>query len=153
MSEEAQALADAAKLPLDERVAHSNWKARSAAYEAIKAGCNSVFDSEDPILLEYGERNFLGVAQSWGLHAVQLLLYYCSGCTPFVSLEHHAIRLCGHKGTAVTFCAMQLGSFQRQPQMATQQRWTRPWKLCRPFWRRHLRVLQPGLRDQSAATS
>lgn len=48
-------MAEAAKLPLDERVAHSNWKVRIAAYEAIKAGCTSVFDPEDPVLGEYGE--------------------------------------------------------------------------------------------------
>jgi hypothetical protein len=54
MSDEAEILAAAAKLPLDERVAHSNWKVRAAAYEAIIAGCNGVFDSGDPILSEYG---------------------------------------------------------------------------------------------------
>lgn len=53
--EEAKVLAAAAKLPLEEQVAHSNWKARSAAYEAIKAGCNAVFDASDPVLAEYGE--------------------------------------------------------------------------------------------------
>lgn len=56
--DEAQVLADAAKLPLDERVGHSNWKVRSAAYDAIKAGCNSVFNSEDPVLGEYGECSY-----------------------------------------------------------------------------------------------
>jgi cytoskeleton-associated protein 5 len=53
--EEAEVLTAASKLPLDERVAHSNWKARVAAYEAIKAGCNNVFDPSDPVLGEYGE--------------------------------------------------------------------------------------------------
>lgn len=52
---EEQVLAAAAKLSLEERVAHSNWKVRSAVYDAIKAGCNSVFDSEDPVLADYGE--------------------------------------------------------------------------------------------------
>lgn len=79
-------LADAAKLPLDERVAHSNWKARSAAYEAVKAGCSSVFDSEDPVLLEYGERNLLGVAQSWGL----LCNYCCTTAVVVHPLWHHS---------------------------------------------------------------
>lgn len=58
MSDDNEILAAAAKLPLDERVAHSNWKVRAAAYEAIKAGCNSVFDSEDPVLSEYGMHTF-----------------------------------------------------------------------------------------------
>jgi cytoskeleton-associated protein 5 len=51
---EAEILAEALKLPLDERVAHSNWKVRVAAYEAIKAGCNNVFDPSDPVLGQYG---------------------------------------------------------------------------------------------------
>lgn len=55
MSEEAQILADAAKLPIDERCAHANWKVRSAAYEQIRASCNSVFDQSDPILSDYGK--------------------------------------------------------------------------------------------------
>lgn len=55
MAEEAQLLADAAKLPIDERCSHANWKVRSAAYEQIKASCNSVFDSSDPVLSEYGK--------------------------------------------------------------------------------------------------
>jgi hypothetical protein len=54
MSDEAEILAAAAKLPLDERVAHGNWKVRATAYDAIKAGCNGVFDIEDPILNEFG---------------------------------------------------------------------------------------------------
>lgn len=56
--EESQILAAAAKLPLDERVAHTNWKVRSAAYEAIKAGCDNVFSADDPVLSEYGETSW-----------------------------------------------------------------------------------------------
>jgi hypothetical protein len=55
MAEEAAVLAEAAKLPIDERVAHSNWKVRSAAYEFIKSKCGSVFDPSDPCLAEFGE--------------------------------------------------------------------------------------------------
>lgn len=57
MAEEAELLADAAKLRIDERCAHANWKVRSAAYEQIKTSCNSVFDPSDPILNEYGKCN------------------------------------------------------------------------------------------------
>lgn len=54
MAEEGVLLAEAAKLSIDERVAHSNWKVRSAAYEYIKSACNSVFDQSNPCLADFG---------------------------------------------------------------------------------------------------
>lgn len=54
--DETKALADAKKLPIGERVAHPNWKARNAAYEDIRAACQRVLDESDPCLGEYGER-------------------------------------------------------------------------------------------------
>lgn len=70
---EADVLAEALKLPLDERVAHSNWKARVAAYEAIKAGCNNVFDPSDPVLGDYGRYHGFaeGALRSTGCSAMQ----------------------------------------------------------------------------------
>lgn len=47
-------LAEAKKLPLPERVAHSNWKARVAAYEDISAACREIYDDADPRLSEFG---------------------------------------------------------------------------------------------------
>ena len=40
---------------LGDRVAHKNWKVRCEVYEEIKASCQRVFSSEDPILSQYGE--------------------------------------------------------------------------------------------------
>lgn len=47
-------LAAAKRLPLAERIEHSNWKVRSAAHEDVKAACESAFSSADPILNESG---------------------------------------------------------------------------------------------------
>lgn len=47
-------LAEAAKLPLDERAAHANWKVRSAAYDDLKAQCDRVLSDGDLILGELG---------------------------------------------------------------------------------------------------
>lgn len=48
-------LKEALKLPIEERVAHANWKVRSAAYEDIRAAVGRVFSDTDPVLAEYGE--------------------------------------------------------------------------------------------------
>eukprot|EP00775_Hariotina_reticulata_P007310 gene7310-7523_t len=53
MSDEEKLLADAAKLSVEERCVHTSWKVRSAAYEHIKAACEKVFDSSDPVLSEF----------------------------------------------------------------------------------------------------
>ena len=59
--EEAQILAAAKKLPLDERVEHKNWKVRSEAYEDIRTGCERAFSKSDPILGQAGKSNgFVG---------------------------------------------------------------------------------------------
>jgi hypothetical protein len=52
--DEAKVLEQAKKLPLAERVAHANWKARSAAWEDIKKSCDSLFNDGDPVLDQYG---------------------------------------------------------------------------------------------------
>ncbi len=53
--DDAKVLAEAAKLPMEERATHSNWKVRSAAYESMKDTCAKVFSDSDPVLSEYGE--------------------------------------------------------------------------------------------------
>ena len=53
--DEAQVLAAAKKLPLEDRVEHKNWKVRSEAYEDVRAGCTSAFSSSDPIIDAAGE--------------------------------------------------------------------------------------------------
>ena len=50
-----EVMQEAAKLPLDERATHANWKVRSAAFEDIKAGAERVFSADDPTLSDYGE--------------------------------------------------------------------------------------------------
>ena len=53
--DEAATLQAARSQPLGDRVAHKNWKVRCEVYEEIKASCQRVFSSEDPILSQYGE--------------------------------------------------------------------------------------------------
>ena len=52
--DEVKVLADAKKLPMPERVAHANWKARNAAYSDIGVACQRVYEDSDPCLNEYG---------------------------------------------------------------------------------------------------
>ena len=54
MSEEAQQIAEAKRLPWSDRIAHGNWKVRSAAFDDINAACNGVYDPSDPCLTEFG---------------------------------------------------------------------------------------------------
>ena len=54
MAEEAEVLAEAAKLPIAERAAHANWKARAAAFEDVKAACERAFSADDPQLQTFG---------------------------------------------------------------------------------------------------
>lgn len=51
---EAQVLGEAKKLSYADRLAHANWKVRSAAYDDINAACNGVYDPNDPCLQEFG---------------------------------------------------------------------------------------------------
>lgn len=51
--DERKMLDEAAKLPMAERVGHSNWKVRVAAYEEIKKDCDKAFDENDPILNDH----------------------------------------------------------------------------------------------------
>lgn len=48
-------LAEAQKLPISDRVAHGNWKVRSAAYEEIASVCGKTADPTHKIFAEYGE--------------------------------------------------------------------------------------------------
>lgn len=52
--DEVKLLADAKKLHISDRVAHTNWKVRSAAYEDIIKACDGIYDESDPLLNEYG---------------------------------------------------------------------------------------------------
>lgn len=52
--DEAKVLAEAAKLPMEDRATHANWKVRSAAFDDIKNGCARIFDGSDPSLNTYG---------------------------------------------------------------------------------------------------
>jgi hypothetical protein len=65
MADDEQALQkqldDAKKLPIDERVKHSNWKVRSAAFEHIKDACEKAFDEEDPVLDSFGTVSAAGL--------------------------------------------------------------------------------------------
>ena len=64
--DEVKILADAKKMPMAERVAHANWKARNAAYEDIKLACQRVYEESDPILTEYGRIHFSGYVSFLG---------------------------------------------------------------------------------------
>lgn len=70
--EEATLLAEAAKLPLAERAAHSLWKARVAAYEEVAAVCQRVFSSDDPQLEKFGEPS-PHIRRLWGRLHLQAL--------------------------------------------------------------------------------
>ena len=54
--DEVRLLAEAAKMDMEDRVAHPNWKARSAAYDEMKAGLARIFEDSDPLLSKYGMR-------------------------------------------------------------------------------------------------
>ena len=48
--DELRVLAEAAKLPLAEQVAHKNWRVRLQAFDSIKAACEGAAGPEDPAL-------------------------------------------------------------------------------------------------------
>lgn len=54
-ADEVKLLADAKKLAMPERCAHTNWKVRNTAYEEVRDACKQVYDENDPCLAEYGE--------------------------------------------------------------------------------------------------
>ncbi|KAK6797544.1 hypothetical protein RDI58_005246 [Solanum bulbocastanum] len=54
MSEDEKLLKEAKKLPWDERLAHKNWKVRNDANIDLAAVCDSITDSKDPRLREFG---------------------------------------------------------------------------------------------------
>ncbi|EFJ44246.1 microtubule organizing protein mora [Volvox carteri f. nagariensis] len=85
-------LAEAKKLPLPDRIAHSNWKARVAAYEDISAACREIYDDADPRLSEFAplfpkavtEANAAAVDK-----ALDALVVFLTKAT-----EQHASRIC-----------------------------------------------------------
>lgn len=56
MADEAQVLAEAAKQPLSEQLAHSSWKVRAQALTSIQQKLSRAFSCEDAIFAEAGER-------------------------------------------------------------------------------------------------
>lgn len=54
-SDDSKVLAEALKLPLAERAAHSNWKVRAEAYDDVKATCARILDASDPWLAGCGK--------------------------------------------------------------------------------------------------
>jgi cytoskeleton-associated protein 5 len=56
MADEATAIQEAKKLPWVDRLAHTNWKVRSAAFDDINVACNGVYDENDPCLHEFGAK-------------------------------------------------------------------------------------------------
>ncbi|CAI7892594.1 unnamed protein product [Closterium sp. NIES-54] len=53
-SEEEKVLQEAKKLPLEDRIAHKNWKVRNEVYLDIADSCNKIKDPKDPKLKEFG---------------------------------------------------------------------------------------------------
>ncbi|KAL6753732.1 armadillo-type protein [Haematococcus lacustris] len=51
--EEAQVLRESKKWAWPDRVAHSNWKVRSSAYDDIRVACTAVYEETDPCLTEF----------------------------------------------------------------------------------------------------
>ena len=54
--DDGRVLKEAEKLPISDRVTHSNWKARVAAFEHIAVECKRIYDEADPLLSEFGEQ-------------------------------------------------------------------------------------------------
>eukprot|EP00983_Pelagomonas_calceolata_P131443 1161776-Pelagomonas_calceolata.AAC.11 len=77
MSDEATAIAEAKKLPWPDRIAHPNWKVRSAAFDDINVACNGVYDENDPCLQEFGRRS--KHAEGW----TGASCTFCSVCSIF----------------------------------------------------------------------
>jgi hypothetical protein len=51
---ESNALEEAEKLPLNQRIEHSNWKVRLNAYEILEKKFQEAEESTSPIFNEYG---------------------------------------------------------------------------------------------------
>ncbi|GLC42611.1 hypothetical protein PLESTB_001118900 [Pleodorina starrii] len=85
-------LAEAKKLPLTDRVAHANWKARVAAYEDISAACKEIYDDADPRLNEFAPLFPKAVSEP-NAAAVDKAL---DALTAFLAkaTEQHASRIC-----------------------------------------------------------
>lgn len=59
MSEDEKLLKEAKKLPWEDRLAHKNWKVRNDANIDLAAVCDSITDTKDPRIREFGELGFL----------------------------------------------------------------------------------------------
>ncbi|PNH12606.1 Protein MOR1 [Tetrabaena socialis] len=85
-------LTEAKKLPLADRIAHTNWKARVAAYEDICVACKEIYDESDPRLAEYAPLFAKAVAESNAAavdKALDALAAFLSKAT-----EQQASRIC-----------------------------------------------------------
>jgi hypothetical protein len=51
---ESNALEEAEKLPLNQRIEHSNWKVRLNAYEILEKKFQEAEENNSPIFNEYG---------------------------------------------------------------------------------------------------
>ncbi|GFH15736.1 uncharacterized protein HaLaN_12024, partial [Haematococcus lacustris] len=72
--EEAQVLRESKKWAWADRVAHSNWKVRSSAYDDIRAACTAVYEETDPCLTEFvADSN--AAAQDKALDALNTFLF------------------------------------------------------------------------------
>ncbi len=114
MADEATALAEAKKLPFADRIAHANWKVRSAAFDEINVACNGVYDENDPCLQEFGEE-----AHSASISFPSRL--------PTLSVSAHHLRY------DVPSSLLQRPYSQRQFRTQTQLRKTKPWMPWLPF--------------------
>eukprot|EP00198_Chlamydomonas_reinhardtii_P006227 XP_001695563.1 microtubule associated protein [Chlamydomonas reinhardtii] len=85
-------LADAKKLPLPDRIAHTNWKARVAAYDDISVACREIYDDADPKLSEFAPLFAKAVSEP-NAAAVDKALDALSAFLSKAS-EQHASRIC-----------------------------------------------------------
>ncbi len=125
--------------PVGDRVAHKNWKVRCEVYEEIKASCQRVFSSEDPILSQYGEYRPLYGSQSRKL---------ASSCgmwgppsTRYGELQHWQSAF--QSPYQVSAC-LQWASFLRRWQTLMLLPWTRRWRRCLHCSARLMSLWLPG---------
>lgn len=108
--DEVRLLAEAKKLPMVDRVAHANWKARNAAYEDIKLACQRVYEDTDPCLAEYGAH----CPFSRPMHGT-----HKAACKRMPMQHHNCLFIC--------FITVQGACFPRRWETAMRQPKTRRW--------------------------
>lgn len=113
--DEAKALSDAKQMPFPERVAHKHWKVRSEAFDDIKASCQSIFSDEDPVLSQY-----------------------CEAC--LLCRFRAFVQVC----RCIILLVLQATSLSRAWLIQMPLRLTKPWKLCKSFSPKQMKVMQPG---------